>query len=475
MIRTAPVLHPLLVCPRCRGPLRAPTENAPSDRIECNDCGRRFPIVAGIPCLLADPHAEIDEWCFRADDFVRDNAASRDKLLAQVVGGGDVLPRTRARVQRAREHLEEHRDRLLALAQAGGIEPRKRSTKDRERVPGESTLTAYYHQLHRDWGWGDRAEVDEVAAAVAAIEAVLPAPRREPAEHELGDVLVLGAGACRVPWELHRRRRPRSTLALDLNPLPFIVVRKLLDGDEIKLFEFPIRPRSSESAVVEWTYRLDTTPDDNAHRFYLAFADGLDPPVSPHRFDTVITPWFIDQIPKDLGDIFATLRAVLKPGGTWINHGPLIYHPAHTAFLHRYCVDEVLELAEAAGFSIETHAFTRMPYMVSPAGSAGRSEMVLTLRATMRAADVVDAPSEAESEGPPAWLTDPTVPIPRLPGLESYQPPHPMFAVIASAIDGTATAADIGRLLSQKHNVPAGTATEGVLAALGEIRRALSD
>ena len=465
------MLHPLLVCPRCRGPLQAPDGEAarrdPGARIDCSDCGRRFPLVAGIPCLLSDPHAEIDEWCFRADDFARDNAGARDKLLAQLVGGGDVRPLTRARAQRLHERLEDHRDRLLALAKEGGIEPRKRATQDRDRVPGESTLTAYYHQIHRDWGWGDEAELDEVEAAVAAIEAVLPT------DHELGDVLVLGAGACRVPWELHRRRRPRSTLALDLNPLPYILVRKLLDGESVSLLEFPIRPRSTRTAVVERAMSLRAEPDDHPERFFLALADGLDPPVVPHRFDTVITPWFIDQIPKDLADIFATLRAVLKPGGTWINHGPLIYHPAHTAFLHRYCVDEVLDLATAGGFSIEQHTFERMPYMVSPAGSQGRTEMVLTLRATAGEASASDASDDAEPEADPAWLTDPNVPIPRLPGLESYRPPHPMFAVIVESIDGTRTAADIGKLLSERHNVPAQTATEGVLAALGEIRRSV--
>lgn len=462
------MLHPLLVCPRCRGPLQAPDEDTrhdPGARIECSDCGRRFPLVAGIPCVLPDPHAEIDEWCFRADDFVRDNAGARDKLLAQLVGGGDVQPRTRARAQRLHERLADHRDRLLALAKEGGIEPRKRATPDRDRVPGESTLTAYYHQIHRDWGWGDEAEVDEVEAAVSAVEAVLPP------DHPLGDMLVLGAGACRLPWELHRRRHPRSTLALDLNPLPYVIVAKLLRGEAVSLLELPIRPRSTETVAVERTMKLDAGADDHPERFFLALADGLDPPVVARRFDTVVTPWFIDQIPKDLAEIFATLRAVLKPGGTWINHGPLIYHPAYTAFLHRYCVDEVLDLAAAAGFAVEQHTFERMPYMVSPAGSQGRTEMVLTLRAT--ATEQASAAEEEAPEMEPAWLTDPTVPIPRLAGLESYHPPHPMFAVIAEAIDGTRTAADIGTLLSERHNVPAQTATEGVLAALGEIRRAL--
>ncbi|MBL4683678.1 MAG: hypothetical protein JKY37_03740 [Nannocystaceae bacterium] len=186
---------------------------------------------------------------------------------------------------------------------------------DADGVPGESTLTAYYHQIHRDWGWeereGERDENGETALALAEVEHVLgPTPR-------LGEMLVLGAGACRLPWELHRRYAD-STLAIDLNPVPFWVASRILRGEAIALFEFPIRPRSTESVAVDRRLRLDVTADC-ASRFKFAFADGLDPPVRPHAFDTVFTPWFIDQIPKDLTEIFATLHEYFRqvaPGST---------------------------------------------------------------------------------------------------------------------------------------------------------------
>lgn len=39
----------LLACPACRGDLRAETE-----RLACCGCGRRYPVVDGIPVLIAE-------------------------------------------------------------------------------------------------------------------------------------------------------------------------------------------------------------------------------------------------------------------------------------------------------------------------------------------------------------------------------------------------------------------------------------
>ena len=102
---------PLLVCPRCRGALEAPAR--------CQDCGRRYPIVDGIPVLLGNAHDEIEEWCFRAHEFARDNQKASDQLLAQLAASEDpVHPKTRARIEWLRRDLATHRARLIGLFEA---------------------------------------------------------------------------------------------------------------------------------------------------------------------------------------------------------------------------------------------------------------------------------------------------------------------------------------------------------------------
>jgi len=417
--------------------------------------------VGGVPCLLDDAHGEVERWRSRLGEFVRENNASRDAMLAQLVAEPQISRLSRHRVETLRAKLEIHRDRILAVAEHAGLAPGPAVEDPTSTVQGEGELTSYFHQLHRDWGWDTGGAIpEEVGLAVAEVMDALDggAP--------LGDMLVLGAGACRLPWEIHARGHATSTLALDINPLPFWVARRLLSGEVIRLFEFPLRPRSTEDVAVD---RGLQTEARGGAEFAFAFADGLDPPVRSHAFDTLFTPWFIDQIPRDIQGMFAIADEVLKPGGVWLNHGPLVYHPTHTALMHRYCVDEVLGMVEANGFRIDWHRFARLPYMVSPAGTQGRTEMVLTFRATK----VGGAKAPAEVPAQAAWLSDPTVPIPVLPGLAEYQPPHPMFVAIVGAIDGRRTAADIGRLLAERHGVPPASATAGVLAALQEIARAL--
>lgn len=448
------MLLDLLVCPRCRGRL------SPGNRgLTCEDCARRYPALDGMPVLFDDPSARIEEWERQVGDFRKSNADVRAKILAQLAGE-PILARTRRRLDLLHARLEEHGDRLLDLSSAAGLGLRERSGPVPSAVvPGEGTLTAYYHQLHRDWGWDgtDNREAIDMLEEVSGVLGDTP----------LGRTLVLGAGGCRLPYDLHRVHGGTTTIAIDINPLPFVVARRVIKGETVRLFEFPLRPRHTERSCIDRTLGCS---NPGAVGFELVFGDGLDPPVRPGAFDTVLTPWFIDQIPKDAADLMPVLREVLAPGGRWLNFGPLIYHPSHTRLAHRYCVDEILELAQAWGFEVERHTYRRMTYMESPDGTQGRTEHVLVSLARKR-----DAEPKARLGAEPSesWLLDPGQPVPRFRGLDSYRPPHPMFAAVVALIDGERSTARIAEILVEQHGLPPEAATMGVQACLREIHRAL--
>lgn len=66
-------------------------------------------------------------------------------------------------------------------------------------------------------------------------------------------------------------------------------------------------------------------------------------------YDAIATHFFLDTAPNIL-TYLETLHSLLKPGGVWINFGPLLYGSAPAVQLS---LDEVIAVAEDLGFEIE--------------------------------------------------------------------------------------------------------------------------
>jgi uncharacterized protein YbaR (Trm112 family) len=352
-------------CPRCEASL----DEAPGT-FECSGCRRKYPSIGGIPVLVPEPDELIAEWRALVRSFERDMRVGLDELLAQITTW-ELEQCTRTRLETLYDHLGRHRTRLVELLASAGLAGESSSARRSvDAMFQQSSLVEHYAQIHRDWGWddGERGEAFEATAEVSEIIG----------DRKLGKFLILGAGACRLTQDLHHRHHATATLALDVDPLPFVVARRNLSGESVRLYEFPPWPLDSKRLFADRTLssRLPVDPT-----LRLIFADGLAPPVRRGSFDTVLTPWFIDQVPNDMKSAFDRIWQLLPVGGRWINFGPLIFRQEHTALPHRYCVDEVLELVAAAGFRLERHSFRSMQYLKSPIGSQGRTETVLTFSA----------------------------------------------------------------------------------------------
>jgi hypothetical protein len=66
-------------------------------------------------------------------------------------------------------------------------------------LPAGQGLTGYYANLHRDWCWGDAENAQTLRMVETALGPESP-----------GAVLLLGTGAGRLAFDLHRSRRSRS-------------------------------------------------------------------------------------------------------------------------------------------------------------------------------------------------------------------------------------------------------------------------
>ncbi|MEM6290039.1 MAG: methyltransferase domain-containing protein [Myxococcota bacterium] len=422
---------------------------------KCSECRRQGGVAGGIAVLCDDPVAMLEDWGRQRAAFVADTRATADAVLAQLAGQ-DLHARTRARLELVYDRMVKHGTQLNALFERAGVKSVKEKLSLEARVPGEGVATAYFDQVHRDWGWND--ESDEPGAALEAVMSVVGDARPS-------TMLVLGAGACRLPYDLHCRLNVSTTIAVDINPVPFFIARRLIAGETEEMVEFPRSPRDSEHAAVDRTLAC---PNPGVDGFHFLFADGLAPPVPDASFDAVFTPWFIDQVPKDLRTLLPEIHRVLRPGGVWINHGPLLFHPSHTPPSARYREDELYELMEDAGFEVDAKRWDRLLYMQSPAGSQGRTEGVLSFAARK----VALRSTIAEEDARPAWLDDPVLRIPRWSELDDYTAPHPMFAAVASLVDGARSASAIADEMVRRFNLPADAALGGVMTCLLEMWRA---
>ena len=230
----------------------------------------------------------------------------------------------------------------------------------------------YLSCLFRDWGWPDGRD-DENNRSLAAI-------RRVTRGRGLGRTLVLGAGGCRLACDLHVHSGATEVAAVDIDPYLLVVAEAILRGTGASLTETSGNAPEVDPVSCRWTLSAPAGPL-GADAFHFFLADGTEPPFADQTFDTVVTPWFIDQVPTDLEDLVRRLHRLLVPGGRWINHGPLIYRPDALPIARWYTRQEIFDLSGAVGLRMGAWESGSELHLVSPLTGRGLIENVLTFEA----------------------------------------------------------------------------------------------
>lgn len=280
--------------------------------------------------------------------------------------------------------LPRARERLTALAQAvrtqladvtRAFEPLTDAVQRSEplELPASAqSPLVYLHYLYRDWAW-PQAGSREIAQSLEDLRAVLGSV-------PLGRTLVFGAAGCRLPYELSRGFAAGQVVAIDIDPFTFVLADAILRGTALALTEANLAVQAMDDLSRRWSLQAPSGAV-NQQEVALVLGNGLAPPFAPATFDTVVTPWFIDQVPPDAGAFFETLARMVKPGGQWLNQGPLLYR-VDLPLARRYTREEIFDLAEQAGFRVDKWAVQARPYLVSPLNGRGRMESVLSFAAT---------------------------------------------------------------------------------------------
>ena len=423
-------LTDLLACPRCdKTPL------ALADGVySCGACKIDFPSVDGIPWLFAEPQASLGEWRGRLQ-FALQKLSQEAAGLESELKDKELRPLTRRRLERHKKSLEDHRRKLAKLLRPVDVQSLSGNYESylalRTRLPSDQGLNTYYANIHRDWAWGD----EENRASLKQIRAVLHD------NAELGDVLVLGAGAGRLAYDIHMQMDCNRTIAFDFNPMLLLVAQSVARGEQLKMHEFPIAPRSLEDDAV---LRTLSAPEPASDGFELVLGDALRPPFAAATFDTVVTPWLIDIITENFSAFATRINTLLKTDGRWVNFGSLAFAGPQQAT--HYSPEECKAIIAESGFTDPYVAEATIPYMCSPASRHGRQEKVFSFSAFKER----DASTPERYRALPDWIVTGKEPVPLSQSFRTQAMTTQIYSFIMSLIDGKRTLKDMAVILEKQ-------------------------
>lgn len=423
-------LAALLACPRCD---LTPLQHK-DGHFHCKACDVEFPSINGIPFMFAEPQATLGEWRGRLQ-FVLQQLSHEIAGLEKELQKDELRSLTRRRVERYKKAVEHHHRSLAKLLQPLELQGLFGNYESylalRTRLPADQGLNTYYANIHRDWAWGDV----ENSASLKQIRSVLH-------DHaELGKVLVLGAGAGRLAYDIHMNLNCVTTIAMDFNPMLMLVAQALTRGDTLKLYEFPIAPQTLEDDAVLRTLSAPEVVDD---RFHLVLADALRAPFADQCFDTVVTPWLIDIISDDLSVLAARINKLLTENGRWVNFGSLAFSSPERA--RRYSPEETKAIVAEAGFSDPYVSQKTIPYMCSPASRHGRQEKVFSFSAYKERG--TNQPGRYNAL--PDWIVTGKEPVPLTSSFRTQAMTTQVYSFIMSLIDGKRSLKEMAVVLEKQ-------------------------
>jgi len=439
------IFQELLACPRCDAKPLIFTEKA----YTCKSCKNTYPLLEGIPFLFAEPAFSLGEWRERLNHQLVQFKSDADAINRELKQTKLLAP-TRQRLQRVSESYTDQVFRLQELLSSLDVEGMQANFETymalKTRLPQSQGLTTYYANMHRDWCWGEK---ENELSAQQVIKAI--------GSGAAGRTLVLGAGACRLAYDVHQQGKTDLTVALDINPLLLLSAKKIMNGTPVELYEFPIAPKTVDDQAI---LRHLTAPEVVNADFYFVLGDALHPPFPPTSFDTIITPWLLDIIPEDLRAFAPRINRLLKQGGKWINFGSLSF--MHESLARCYGLDEIALISREAGFESFQAEETEMPYMQCPESRHGRIEQVITFQATKHK----KAPRPKRYQSLPEWIVKGDTPVPQLQSFQMQAMATRIHAFIMALVDGRRSVKDMALMLEQQRLMPREEAEPAIQAFL---------
>jgi hypothetical protein len=400
------------------------------DKLHCTRCGTNHFSLGDVPCLFPAGIHQKKIWQHQTATMqymAQQGLAALHESLSRY----DLTTATRQRLTEIQTASQINIDTILYLMQKHGIEPIPDEQLS-QMNPGD--LSEYFDLLLRDWAWDSASNATPENAA--ALERTLAAIQKLPTKPTR--ILILGAGAGRLSWDLHRHLKPEYTVALDSNPLLLATADELVhQRQSITIGEFKNFPQIGFDHARSWLLEPPVDTENLRANWFPLGANVWQLPFVRESFDLVITPWFIDVNGGDVRDLIAVIFEKIIPGGHWLNSGPLLF-TRHLPVQLKYSATEIKEFIALAGFTLKDESIANTNYLLSPLEARLRQEQVWTFSAEKNKSRM-EAPIVEGAMA--AWLVMHHLAIPQY--NYSSQDSHPLIDAILALVDGNRSINDI--------------------------------
>lgn len=414
-------------CPNCASNTQ---QGFNFDKLYCKRCETQHFSLGEVPCLFpAGAHQKLiwQHQTATLQHMAQQGLAALHESLSRY----DLTTATRQRLTEIQAASQINIETILSLMQRHGIDPAPNEQLN-QMNPGD--LSEYFDLLLRDWAWDSTTDANpENTSAfertLAAIQSLPEKPTR---------ILVLGAGAGRLSWDLHVDLKPEYTVALDSNPLVLAAADELIHQRQpIAIGEFKNFPQIGFDHAQTWLLEPPLDPDNLRNNWFTLGANVWQLPFVKESFDLIITPWFIDVNGGDVRDLIAVIHEKLVPGGYWLNSGPLLF-TRHLPVQLKYSATEIKEFISLAGLTLVDESIANTDYLRSPLEARFRQEQVWTFSAR-KTVSREETPIVDGALAP--WLVMHHLAIPQ--NNYSTSDSHPLIDAILSLVDGSRSINDI--------------------------------
>lgn len=392
-----------------------------------------YPLMNGIPWLHPNPLHSMVDWSVKLNHFHKVLAAEI-KELENASPNAPVY--TQERLQRLldgkRLFLQQVTD-LVSPVVTTKVASKPVYDALSDRAPNTQNLLSYEANLYRDWVWGD----EENKLSCELITDVL-GPK------DIKNMLVLGAGGCRLAYDLHCKLTPEMTIANDINPLLLFSAQRILFDNGLHIAEFPMQPKSAQYVAVQHAIAPVEQPPES---FHLLFSDAAKPALKANSVDVLITPWLIDIQPFELRLFLRSLNHYLSVGGSWVNFGSLVFNQGRDALC--YAIEEIDSVAKECGFEIEVLEQREIPYLKSPYNAGWRMENIWCWRAKK----IANIKPNDNIQNLPEWIIDTTATVPLSTELKSARFSYKTYSEIMNLNDGKHSLTQMARKFARKNNM----------------------